>query len=666
MRSVAIGSLLILLALVQPAVRGAESADADLPWEVARLVRHARLTEEQQTAFQRLRDEYQPRLTEARGRVAAHKLVRWRLTVIEQEFAERAERLLTPEVVQAQLIEILKQPTTIEFVETPLKDVVDYLKDLHHPLSLRIDRGGLRKAGKDAEIALTACLRGLSLQSALRLLLRQVGLMHVLHGNVVLITTEDEGRRLLKEDAVDPAKLVSANEVAMKKLVEALRKPIDAEFVETPLRDVVEYLKDYCRVKHSCSVEIQLDVRALDAAGAPYDAPCTWRFQGASLESVLKQVLGKLNLKYAVQDEVILITADAARRPLRPADNTNRPARLPHADERAIVDYLDATDANVTLNEQGRVTSLVFGSARDGNAVLRLAGQLPELTSLTLAVHEPRWPRITAAGLANLRNASQLTGLELHGEKIDDQGLASLAGLKHLRSLNLAYTDITDAGLKHLAKLAYLKELVLTGTRIDGSGLADLPDLDDLETLKLNDTQVNDTHLVAIGRHSHLRWLDLSGTPIDGTRLESLAALGNLENLSLESTQVTDAALHNLQRVVSLGSLNLNDTAITNAGLGELASLENLSDLKLDGTRVTDAGLTKLRSLPKLEYLSLAGTGITDAGLALIEELPNLSWVHLDKSRVSQAAMKRFKRELTERNRKKSKEKGHETNPFAE
>ena len=28
--------------------------------------------------------------------------------------------------------ERLKKPTQIEFVETPLKDVIDYLKDLHH------------------------------------------------------------------------------------------------------------------------------------------------------------------------------------------------------------------------------------------------------------------------------------------------------------------------------------------------------------------------------------------------------------------------------------------------------------------------------------------------------------------------------------------------------
>ena len=41
-----------------------------------------------------------------------------------------------------------KQPTQIEFVETPLKDVVDYLKDLHH-IEIQLDSAALKEAGVD-------------------------------------------------------------------------------------------------------------------------------------------------------------------------------------------------------------------------------------------------------------------------------------------------------------------------------------------------------------------------------------------------------------------------------------------------------------------------------------------------------------------------------------
>ena len=40
----------------------------------------------------------------------------------------------------------LDQPTLIEFVDTPLKDVIDYLKDLHH-IEIQIDESAFREWG---------------------------------------------------------------------------------------------------------------------------------------------------------------------------------------------------------------------------------------------------------------------------------------------------------------------------------------------------------------------------------------------------------------------------------------------------------------------------------------------------------------------------------------
>ncbi len=46
------------------------------------------------------------------------------------------------------IIEALKQPTQIEFVETPLKDVIEYLKDLHH-VEIQLDSPALKEEGID-------------------------------------------------------------------------------------------------------------------------------------------------------------------------------------------------------------------------------------------------------------------------------------------------------------------------------------------------------------------------------------------------------------------------------------------------------------------------------------------------------------------------------------
>ena len=82
----------------------------------------------------------------------------------------------------------LNQPTQIEFVETPLKDVIEYLKDLHH-IEIQLDASALKEAGVDESTAVTKNLKGISLRSALRLMLDELQLKWVIHNEVLLITS---------------------------------------------------------------------------------------------------------------------------------------------------------------------------------------------------------------------------------------------------------------------------------------------------------------------------------------------------------------------------------------------------------------------------------------------------------------------------------------------
>jgi internalin A len=72
--------------------------------------------------------------------------------------------------------------------------------------------------------------------------------------------------------------------------------------------------------------------------------------------------------------------------------------------------------------------------------------------------------------------------------RIGDAGMAHLAGLKGLRSLNLRYTQVTSEGLRHLGGLSELQELDLCGTRVDEKGIAHLTSLGKLETLLISET----------------------------------------------------------------------------------------------------------------------------------------------------------------------------------
>ncbi len=82
----------------------------------------------------------------------------------------------------------------------------------------------------------------------------------------------------------------------------ALQAPIALEFIETPLQDVVDYLK------HATKIEIQIDRKALDDVGIGTDTPITTTLKNVSLKSALRLLLRELALTYAIENEVLLIT----------------------------------------------------------------------------------------------------------------------------------------------------------------------------------------------------------------------------------------------------------------------------------------------------------------------------------------------------------------------
>jgi hypothetical protein len=104
--------------------------------------------------------------------------------------------------------------------------------------------------------------------------------------------------RRKKYAAIDLAKQGGAEE----KIFAALDNPTKLEFIETPLQDVIDFLKDF----HG--IEIQIDHRALETVGIGSDTPITRALDGITLRSALRLMLKEMDLTYVVRDEVLLIT----------------------------------------------------------------------------------------------------------------------------------------------------------------------------------------------------------------------------------------------------------------------------------------------------------------------------------------------------------------------
>jgi beta-lactamase regulating signal transducer with metallopeptidase domain len=97
----------------------------------------------------------------------------------------------------AKIEKTLSSPTHLEFADTPLQDVVDYLKDFHN-IEVQLDTKALNDVGVKSDTPITKSLKGVSLRSALRLLLRDHGLTYTIQDEVLLITTPEEAQNHLQ------------------------------------------------------------------------------------------------------------------------------------------------------------------------------------------------------------------------------------------------------------------------------------------------------------------------------------------------------------------------------------------------------------------------------------------------------------------------------------
>jgi internalin A len=84
---------------------------------------------------------------------------------------------------------------------------------------------------------------------------------------------------------------------------------------------------------------------------------------------------------------------------------------------------------------------------------------------------------------ANKREGKPVIKVELRGEKVTDERLKELLGLKQLQSLTLYRTAVTDAGLKGLAGFPRLQSLSLFATGVSDAGLKEISGLKQLQSL---------------------------------------------------------------------------------------------------------------------------------------------------------------------------------------
>ncbi|OYV84852.1 MAG: hypothetical protein B7Z73_14665, partial [Planctomycetia bacterium 21-64-5] len=146
------------------------------------------------------------------------------------------------------------------------------------------------------------------------------------------------------------------------KILAAFGQTTTVDFAEKPLSGVVDALKQ----KHK--IEIQFDETALADAGAGSDTPITVRLGDITLRSLLRLMLGQLDLTYVVRDGYLLITSKTEAenmlrirvypvRDLVTLDGEFRPPQPPdqhgHEDYAGLIELITSTVAPHTWDEVG-------------------------------------------------------------------------------------------------------------------------------------------------------------------------------------------------------------------------------------------------------------------------------------------------------------------------
>ncbi|MCC9609603.1 hypothetical protein LOC68_04390 [Blastopirellula sp. JC732] len=115
--------------------------------------------------------------------------------------------LATTGEAEKKIFEQLNEPTKIAFIDTPLVEVVEYLKTLHG-IEIQLNNRALEDVGLSPDVPVTRNLEGISLRSALRLLLKELELTYVVANEVLEITTPEDAESELVTKVYPVADLV--------------------------------------------------------------------------------------------------------------------------------------------------------------------------------------------------------------------------------------------------------------------------------------------------------------------------------------------------------------------------------------------------------------------------------------------------------------------------
>lgn len=176
----------------------------------------------------------------------------------------------------------LRDETKVAFIDTPLEEVVQYLKQLHN-INIMFDKNGFKTANIEVDMPITRQIDGLTLGETLDIMLLDHGLHYHDRGNWLLITTE----------------------AGMNKWIgEQLAKETRISFNQTPLLHALATLSKI----HNIPIDVEISTVVTHPAFTQGEV--TMQQDRITLDKALTQILAEHDLRYERRDRGLWITSN--------------------------------------------------------------------------------------------------------------------------------------------------------------------------------------------------------------------------------------------------------------------------------------------------------------------------------------------------------------------
>ena len=332
-------------------------------------------------------------------------------------------------------------------------------------------------------------------------------------------------------------------------------------------------------------------------------------------------------------DIVIAATSDAAKKSALQANAAAilaAAAKKPHVD--AVIASLEkAAGSYEKMNATPDALKQAFGAELPLFDTLKAVN----LGSTALGIKGKR--EVDPFDHAFYEHVGQITDLEsltiLHTTAQNDD-LVPVANLKNLTNLNITnQSKLNDEGLAHLAGLKNLERFSFVGTSMTGHPFKDFNGWTKLTRCSFRGSKIDDEGLKQIcGHFPNLESLVLAHANFTDAAAVHLATLKNLKNFEIGTHEATTECLRNIVQL-PIEYLQLGEQLGGPNGIAIVKNMKTLLKLTITSAKdLTDADVTQIAEMTQLEHLELGSWDLTDERLPVLKRFTFLKSARLVRS----------------------------------